>query len=88
MPCGFLFKKPEPFEQDIQLSVIIPAMVEKSFKNEFRALLNLVSRLKEGLGPKGPCPLAIPRRWCVGTRDIVAVLGTTTLVRRPAEVTS
>jgi len=79
LPRGFLFRKPEPFDQDLQLSVIIPTMVEKSFENEFRALLNLVAHLKEGLGPKGPCPLAIPRRWCGGTSDMVTAHRTETL---------
>ena len=79
LPRGFLFRKPEPFVQDLQLAIIIPTMVEESFENEFRALLSLVAHLKEGLGPKGPCPLAIPRRWCGGTSDMVTAHGTETL---------
>jgi len=79
VPRGFLFRKPEPFDQDIQLTIIIPTMVEESFENKSRALLNLVAYLKEGLGPTGPCTLAIPRRWCGGTSDLVTAHRTETL---------
>jgi len=44
------------------VSFIIPTVVEKSFENEFRALLNLVAHLKEGLGSKGPGSVGIPHR--------------------------
>jgi len=54
-------------------------MVEESFENEFRDLLNLVAHLKEGLAPKGPCPPAILRRWCGGTSDMVTAHRTETL---------
>ena len=76
MPHGFLFRKPEPFDQDLQLSVIIPTVVEKSFENEFRALLNMITHLKDGFGPKGPGPLSIPPRWCGGTSDMVTAHST------------
>jgi len=79
LPRGFLFRKPEPFDEDLQLSVIIPTVVQKSFENKFRALLNLIAHLKEGLGPKGPCPIGTPRRWCGGTSDIVTDHSTETL---------
>ena len=52
------------------MSFIIPAVVEKPFENEIKALLSLVAHLKVGLGPKGPGPLGIPRRWCGGTSDM------------------
>jgi len=52
LPCGFLFRKLEPFDQDLQLAIIIPTMVEELFENELRALLNWVAHLNEGLGPK------------------------------------
>jgi len=70
VPRGFLFRRPETFDQDLQWSFIIPTVVEKSFENEFRALLNLIAHLKEGLGPKGSGPLGIPHRWCGGTSDM------------------
>jgi len=73
LPRGFVFRKPEPFDQDLQLAIIIPTMVEESFENELSSLLNLVAHLEESLGPKGPCPLAIPRRWCGGTSVMVTV---------------
>jgi len=76
MPRGFLFRKPETFDQDLQLSFIIPTVVENSFENEFRALLNLVAYHKKGLGPKGPGPLGIPHRWCGGTSDMVTTHST------------
>jgi len=79
LPRGFVFRNPEPFDQDLQLTIIIPTMVEESLENEFRALLNLISHLKEGLGPKGPCPLGIPRRWRDGTSDTVTAHSTETL---------
>jgi len=79
LPRGFLFWKPEPIDQDLPFSVIIPTVVEKSFENEFRALMNLIAHLTEGLGPRGPCLLAIPRRWCGGTNDFVTAHSTETL---------
>jgi len=79
LPRGFLFRKLEPFDQDLQLTIIIPIMVEESFENEFRALLTLVAHLREGLGPQGPCPLAIPRRWCGDTSDMVTAHRTETI---------
>jgi len=79
MPSGFLFRKPEPFDQNLQLSVIIPTVVDKSFEHEFRALPNLIAHLKEGLGPKGPFPLSIRRRLCGGTSDMVPAQSTETL---------
>jgi len=60
------------------LSFTIPTVVEKSFENEFRALLNLVTHLKEGLLPKGPDPFGIPHRWCGGTSDMVTAHGAET----------
>ena len=79
MPRSFLFRKPEQFDQDLQLSVIIPTMVEKSFENDFRALLILIAHLKEGLGRKGPCLPSIPRKWCGGTSAMVTAHKTETL---------
>jgi len=78
LPRAFLFRKSEPFDQDLQLSLIIPAVVQKSFENEFRALLNLIAYLKEGLGPTGPGPLGIPCRWCGGTSGMLTAHSTET----------
>jgi len=55
------------------LFFIIPTVVEKSFESEFRALLNLVTHLKEGLGPKGPGPSRIPHRWSPVTWSLLPV---------------
>jgi len=51
MPRGLLIRKPQRFDQDLQLSFITPTVTEKSVQNEFRALLNLFAHLNEGLGP-------------------------------------
>jgi len=81
LPRGFHFRKHEPFDQDLQLSFIIPTVIEKSFENEFRALLNLVTHLTEGLGPKGPGLLRIPHRWSSVTWSLLTV-------RRPLELST
>jgi len=78
LPRGFLFRKSEPFDQDLQLSLIIPTKVQKSFENELRALLNLIAHVKEGLGPTGPGPLGIPRMSCGGTSGMLTADSTET----------
>jgi len=39
--------KHAPFDQDYQVSFIIPTVVEESFKYEFRTIFKLVAHLEE-----------------------------------------
>jgi len=70
-PRGFLFEKPEPFDEKLQLPVIIPTTLDKLFKHELWTIRKLVSLFKEGLCPEGTRPPGVPRRWRGSFSDMV-----------------
>lgn len=71
LPRGILYRKTEPFDGELLLPLIIPAMAEKSLQGMFRAILNLFIYVKQGLCPKGASPLGILHMWCSCTSDMV-----------------
>jgi len=71
LPRSFLFRKPKPFDYELQLPVIITAVFDKIFKHEFWTVLKLGPLLKKSLCPKGTGPFGIPRRGRGSSSNVV-----------------